>query len=222
MSAAGMRAKQILKNSHVKINAAVFFFMAGEEKKKGNMGKQVLSMASSEPIIETERLFLRLFEAGDLDATHKLFNDEDVQKYLSPKNRRTREQLKFSLKKFAEHWQKRGFGVLCVTKKENGEMIGYCGFQYFDETENIEIMFAVNKEEWNKGFATEAARSCLKYGFENLKFDKIYAATDPNNVASRSVIEKLRMRYDEISVHYEMNLAIFSITREVFQALERL
>lgn len=185
------------------------------------MGKQVLCRAACESLIETDRLHLRLFEDGDLDALYKLFSDADVQKYLSPKNRRTREQLKTLLKNFVSHWHERGFGLLCVTKKESGEMIGYCGFQYFDETKDVEIIFAIRKEDWGKGLATEAAKACIKYGFETLNFDKIYAATDTHNVASRFVIEKLRMRYDESSIHYEMKLAVFSITHEEFNSFKK-
>lgn len=180
---------------------------------------QVLSEISDTTVIETERLSLRLFAEKDLEDAYKLFTDPEVQKYLSPKNRRTREQLKVSLKRFANHWSERGFGILCVTKKENDEMLGYCGFQFFDETKNVEILFCIRLEDWNKGFATEAAKGCIKYGFENLNFDKIYAATDPQNLASQSVLKKLGMHYDEVSNHYEMKLAVFSITRETFRSL---
>lgn len=185
------------------------------------MKEQGLTTIENAPVIETERLFLRLFEDGDLDAAYKLFSDAEVQKYLSPKNRRTREQLKVSLKKFAGHWAERGFGILCITKREKDEMIGYCGFQYFDGTEDVEIIFAVRKEFWQNGFATEAAKECLRFGFENLNFDKIYAATDPQNLASKAVIKKLGMHYDELSNHYEMKLAVFSITREAFRTFSK-
>lgn len=184
------------------------------------MEVDVLRNSLNSPIIRTERLSLRLFEDKDLDDVYKLFTDPEIQKYLSPKNRRTREQLEVSLKKFANHWNERGFGILCVTKKESDEMLGYCGFQFFDETNEVEILFCTRREDWNKGFATEAAKGCIKYGFEILNFDKIYAATDPQNLASQIVLKKLGMHYDEVSEHYEMKLAVFSITREVFQSFK--
>ena len=53
------------------------------------------------PLIETERLTLRMLTADDLDAAYVLFNDGDVQKYLSPANRRTRQQLKVTLENLA-------------------------------------------------------------------------------------------------------------------------
>jgi len=98
------------------------------------------------PTIETERLLLRMFEARDLDSAFRLFNDDDVQKYLSPENKRTRKRLKITLEKLRLRWEERGFGIWCVCEKPSKKMIGYCGFQYLDKTRNIEIVFAYLKE----------------------------------------------------------------------------
>lgn len=81
------------------------------------------------PVLETDRFILRMFEAKDLETAYRLFNDADVQKYLSPKNRRTREQLEVLLETFVGYWRIKGFGLWCATEEHIGEMIGYCGFQ---------------------------------------------------------------------------------------------
>ena len=182
------------------------------------MNKQALKKICDDPAVQTERLVLRKFTAEDLDAAYILFNDDEVQKYLSQKNRRNREQLEVLLAKSINYWEKRGFGLFCVTEKNVGKMIGYCGFQYFDNTTDIEIIFGYLKEFWGKGFATEAAKGCLKFGFEKLEFEKVLAATVPENVASRVVLEKLHMKCEENSVHYDMNLLIFSISSADFLA----
>ncbi len=170
------------------------------------------------PQIETERLLLRMFEPKDLDAAFVLFNDAEVQKYLSPQNQRNREQLKILLEKCLKYWEERGFGVWCVTEKNAGKMIGYCGFQYFDKTTEIAIVFGYLKEYWGKGFATEAAEECLKFGFEKLSFKKIYAVTDPDNLASLHVLEKVRMLLCEKIVHYEMNTVTYAILKNECQS----
>lgn len=180
------------------------------------MEKQASHKIIDRPRIETERLSLRLFEATDLNAAFILFNDADVQKYLSATNKRTREQLEVLMNNSINYWRTRGFGMLCVADKTTNEMFGYCGFQYFDKTPDIEIVFGYLKEYWGKGIATEAARACLKFGFEKLSFEKVFAATVPENTASRSVLEKINMKYDEITVHYNLNLLLFSITRNEF------
>jgi len=172
------------------------------------------------PILETERLSLRMFEVRDFDAVLELFNHDEVQKYLSPENRRTREQLEVILNKMLERWKERGFGLWCVSEKGAGKMLGYCGFQYFDQTSNVEIVFAFLKDFWAKGFATEAANASLKFGFEHLLFEKVFATTHPENTASCRVLEKLGMVFQEQNIHYGIDTFTFMISRADFKPPE--
>ena len=169
------------------------------------------------PIIETERLILRMFEADDFDAAHLLFSDADVQKYLSPANRRTPEQMRVTLEKLATRWLERGFGIWCVCDKNSGEVIGYSGFQYFEKSSEVEILFGYLKEFWGNGYATEAARACLRYGFQTLFFEKVYAAIHPENVPSLRVLEKLEMSFEDRTEHYAMDSITFTISRENYR-----
>lgn len=170
------------------------------------------------PLIETERLLLRMFRAEDLDTVYHLFSDADVQKHLSVENKRTREQLKVTLKNLVSRWDERGFGVWCVTEKKTDEIVGYCGFQYFDDMPEVEIIFAFLKNFWGKGFATEAAKACLRYWFEELTSDEMFAATSPKNFASLRVLEKIGMSYVGQSAHYRMELVTYSTSRSKYRA----
>ena len=114
------------------------------------MEKQALHKIIDCPLIETERLSLRLFRAADLDTAYKLFNNADVQKYLSARNKRSREQMEVLLNNSVNYWKTRGYGILCVADRTTNEMIGYCGFQCFDGTPDIEIGFGFLKEFWEK------------------------------------------------------------------------
>ncbi len=168
------------------------------------------------PTIETERFLLRKFEERDLDLAFRLFNDGDVQRYLSPENRRTREQMKITLQNFNKRWKERGFGMWCASQKNGSEMLGYCGFQYFDETSDMEIIFAFFKDCWGKEFATETANACLQFAFEELSAAKVFAVTHPENLASRHVLEKIGMIYEKRMPHYQMETITFSICRSDF------
>lgn len=168
------------------------------------------------PTIETARLRLRMFADRDFDSTWRLFNDPEVQKYLSPENRRARAQVKTILDNSVEHWKRRGFALWCVSEKSRDTMCGYCGFQYFDETPAVEILFAFHKNAWGKGFATEAANASLRFGFERLQLKKIYAATHPENTASRAVLEKIGMVFETRTTHYGIDTATYSISRGGF------
>lgn len=170
------------------------------------------------PLIETERLRLRMLSADDLDTAFVLFNDDDIQKYLSPANRRTRQQLKVTLKKLALRWKERGFGIFCVCEKGNKKMIGYSGFQYLDKTPQVEILFGFLKEVWGNGFATEAANACLRFGFEEARFEKVCAATHPENLASRCVLEKIGMAFSKKSEYYQFDSMTFTVSRDEYAA----
>ena len=61
------------------------------------------------------------------------------------RNRRSREQMEVLLNNSVNHWKTRGFGMLCVADRTTDEMIGYCGFQTFDGTPEIEIVFGYLK-----------------------------------------------------------------------------
>ena len=169
------------------------------------------------PTIETERLLLRMFEDRDLDSAFRLFNDKDVQKYLSPDNKRTHKQLQTTFERLRLRWEERGFGIWCVCEKTSQKMIGYCGFQYLDKTGNVEIVFAYLKEHWKKGFATEAANACLRFGFKKLKTEKIYAVIHPENTASHRVLKKIGMSFDRATGHYRMNLTAYTIARDEYE-----
>ena len=57
--------------------------------------------------------------------------------------------------------------------------------------EEVELGYLFAREKWGKGFATEAASACLKYGFENIGLTKIIALTDVNHLKSQKVLEKI-------------------------------
>lgn len=181
------------------------------------MKTQIPKEKSVYPVIETERLLLRMFRAEDLDTVYHLFNDADVQKYLSVENKRTREQVKITLANLVKRWDERGFGVWCVTEKKTDQVIGYCGFQMFDNMPEVEIMFAFLKDFWGRGFATEAANAGLRFWFEELTLKKMFAATSPGNTASRRVLDKIGMCFVEPSEHYKMNLVTYSVSRNEYR-----
>jgi len=170
------------------------------------------------PVIETERLLLRSFEGGDLDFACEIFNDEEVQKYLSPANKRTRTQLQTTLQNLVTRWMERNFGIWCVCEKPTGKAVGYCGFQHFDKAPDVEIVFGFLKEFWGFGLASEAAVACLRYGFERLMFEKVFAATHPENTASQVVLEKIGMKFDKRIEHYRMDLMTYVVSAENFSS----
>ncbi len=143
-------------------------------------------------ILETERLILQTWTLEDAPRLFEICGDAEVMKYLGTGEPYELIEQANEFLRWAKDYQKEnGFCRWAVFLKENQEIIGSCGFARPHGTEEIELGYLLAKNFWGKGLATEAASACLRYGFERLKFSKIIAMTDLENVASQKVLEKI-------------------------------
>jgi RimJ/RimL family protein N-acetyltransferase len=170
------------------------------------------------PEIKTKRLRLRAFTPDDLDDLYLVFGDAEVMTYITGGKPRTREATETGLLRTIEGWHNRGFGLWAVVEKDKGRVIGYCGLIFLDDTTEIELAYGLAKSSWGKGFATEAARASLRFGFEELKLERIVAVVNPQNVSSQRVLEKLGMKYTKNAHHYDTDLMYYEISKQDYQS----
>lgn len=172
------------------------------------------------PEIETSRLLLRMFEPDDLDDLSRIYADADVMKYLSGHPLTTEEAASW-LNHFLSGWEEYGFGWWAVVFKESGELIGHCGLQFINVTPEVEVSYGLASAYWRKGLASETARACLRYGFEQLKLGRIYALADPGNIWSHRVMERVGMSYVKTEYYkddlYEGDLVYYVISRDQYR-----
>lgn len=136
------------------------------------------------PIIEGERLVLRPFKSSD--AKDLLEINSNKIKNLKQAN----QWIKNSVSEF-------GFYLAVVLKEEN-KVIGYrelCHLNWWDFQAG-EICAHFNKKYWNKGYSTESGKILINYCFKKLKFHKVYADTNPDNLASQRVLHKLGFKLE--------------------------
>lgn len=172
------------------------------------------------PEIETAHLRLRVPAAADIDSyyTH-IHSDPDVMRYLPGGVPRSRDRTVTTLAIVIEHWHRYGFGVWSVEQKERTGLIGHCGLSCVPDTEGVvELAYAFGKVFWGKGFATQAARANLRFGFEQLGLPEIVAVAVPENIASQRVMEKIGMCRQGITDRfYGVALMLYVISRKDFQ-----
>lgn len=111
-------------------------------------------------------------------------------------------------------WNLRGFGRWAVLTKSNQTMVGLCELGLMDDT--AELFYAFAKKFWGLGFATESARACLRYGFEELGFNRIVAACRHANAASIRVMEKIGMSYEKDISYQGVEAVCYAVTRDTF------
>jgi ribosomal-protein-alanine N-acetyltransferase len=147
--------------------------------------------------LETDRLLLRRWRGGDLDAYARMCADPEVMRYLS--GRMTREQCEAQIARFERGWTERGFGLWAVEDKATGMFIGFVGLLYHDDwpegDDKTEVGWRLDRSFWGRGLATEGALASVRYGFEKLGLERIISITVPENIASRRVMEKAGLTY---------------------------
>lgn len=145
-------------------------------------------------VLKTERTIIRQLQKKDLKQFYLLCSNSEIVKYIGNGKPLTKEQVKNWIEKSKQNYQNFGFGCWAVTS-QNNEFIGYCGLVYPPNSKDIEIIYALAKEQWGKGLASEIVKAVTKYAIEQLKLEKIVATIDPNNKASIKVIEKAGFQY---------------------------
>ncbi|MGD8626426.1 MAG: GNAT family N-acetyltransferase [Anaerolineae bacterium] len=145
------------------------------------------------PTITTPRLILRAFSTDDTEAMYQILKEKEVLRYFPPTDPPPRDRVERMIGGLLKHWQERGYGLWAVEARASGELLGRCGLQWLPDTEEVEVDFILGKPFWGQGFATEAGRASLQYGFEQLDLEKVVGIVHVENIASQRVLEKLGM-----------------------------
>lgn len=145
-------------------------------------------------ILQTDRLLLRELTQEDAGEFFRLNSDPDVMRYTGDDPLSTREEAEKMLRNY-DHYRRYGIGRWAVIKKSDNRFIGYCGFKYSADVDEYDIGFRLFKNEWNKGYATEAAKACIEYAFENFSLNMIVGRAMKVNEASIKVLSKIGLSY---------------------------
>jgi RimJ/RimL family protein N-acetyltransferase len=134
------------------------------------------------------------------------------------------EETKQMVARIEAHFLKHGFGLYAVEKKDTKTFIGYTGlmvpaFESFF-TPCTEIGWRIRRTEWNQGYATEAAKACLDFGFKNLGLKKIYSFTSVHNLASERVMQKIGLKREGNFRHPSLPAGHF-LTEHLLYSMEK-
>ncbi len=166
------------------------------------------------PTIKTARLTLRGFAPDDVDRLAAILGDPEVMRYMPGGKPWSREKSEAIWQNILDHWEQYGFGWWAVVCNADAELIGWCGLTYLDELSETEVAYLLDKPYWGRGFATQAARASLNYGFEQRNLDRIIALAHIENGASRRVMEKIGMAYEKEIHLWGLDLAQYGIARD--------
>ena len=149
---------------------------------------------------ETPRLLLRELLPTDDTGMFELDSDPEVHRFLGNRPVQTLAQSQETIAFVRQQYIDNGIGRWAVVRKDTGEFVGWAGLKLVREPINghvnfYDVGYRLIRRYWGQGFATEAARASVAYGFGVLRQPVLYAMADMENLASRTVLAKVGLRH---------------------------
>ena len=145
--------------------------------------------------LRTERILLRPWRDDDLEPFAALNADPDVMEWFP--STLSRQESDDAVNRYRDHARQYGYAMQPVEVPGVSPFIGLVGLQHVrfqaSFTPAVEVGWRLNREHWGQGYASEAARAWLRYGFEQLGLEEIVSFTAVGNVRSRAVMERVGM-----------------------------
>ncbi len=173
------------------------------------------------PPMATERLILRRILPKDYEDMYEYSSNEKTVEYLAWEYHRTIAFTKNYTKYLQKQYKDGLYYDWAVTLKENGKMIGTCGFTSITpEHQRAEIGYVISPAYWGNGIALEAANAVIRFGFEQMDLNRIEAKFMVGNCASERVMQKLGMQREGVFRDYMFvkgsfrDICFYSMTAE--------
>ncbi|MBL7745733.1 MAG: GNAT family N-acetyltransferase [Chitinophagaceae bacterium] len=164
-------------------------------------------------IIETDRLLLRTFTIDDAPLIYDLNLDPEVTRYTHDPIKSIEHAKEILEKVILPQYVLYNHGRWAVHIRRDLEFIGWCGLKFRAEHNETDLGYRFKKSAWGKGYATEAAFACIRYGFKKLELKRIVGRAEPANAGSCRVLEKCGMNYigdQVIEVHPARTYELFN------------
>ena len=141
-------------------------------------------------IIETARLRVRRIGPEDVNAMFEVYGDAEAMRWVDDGSPITRAECEDWIRVTRKNYEVGGYGMFALLDHESSEIIGFCGLVHPGGQTGVEIKYALKREFWGKGLATEAVKALLAWGADCFGINHVIATVDPENKASQRVLLK--------------------------------
>jgi RimJ/RimL family protein N-acetyltransferase len=142
------------------------------------------------PTVETDRLLLRPFTEDDLDAYAAMMTNPEVVEFLGDAPLERHDAWR-AIALYLGHGQLRGYTQEAVVEKATGRLVGRAGLWRPEGWPGLEVGWALAREAWGRGYATEAASAWRDWAFAHLDADELISVVHRDNVRSARVAERI-------------------------------
>lgn len=171
------------------------------------------------PTLLTPRLALRALRQSDLRDLYAYASDPEIDRYTPWAHYQSISEAQADLDQFIADYDQHGLGAWGIEYLNEQRLIGIINISPpHHHHHRTELGFTIARTHWSQGFATEAARAVITFGFEKMKLHRIEAVCLPENLASARALVKAGMQYEGLLHHYQVwrnkpcNLHMYAIT----------
>lgn len=172
-------------------------------------------------MIETERLLLRPWTLDDAPALQRLASAKEIADGMVslPHPYPAGGAAEWIASVLADGGRRR----FAIVRRADGVLVGSIGLALEEQHRRAEVGYFVGVEHWNRGYATEAVRAVLAYGFRELGLNRIFAHHFVRNPASGRVLEKAGMRREGLRRRHTfkdgefLDSAVYAIVRSEYE-----
>jgi len=186
-------------------HAPVFKIFKKERKGDITLNESQLSIFTKMPTLVTDRLIMRKMLISDYADMFDYASRPVTTKFLLWAPHESPKFTKRYLNYLQGQYREEHFYDFALVEKDSGKMIGTCGFTGFDLTNNsAEVGYVISPDFWGHGFAAEALRRLMRFGFTELMLHRLTARIMDGNIRSMRVAEKCGMRHE--ATHHDSML----------------
>ena len=143
-------------------------------------------------MLSTERLALRPVTADDHPALLAHWTAPDVRRFLFDGAALSAAEVTETIEESIRDFAASGYGIWLIELGSRTGLVGTAGLRPLEES-GLEIFYSLAPGAWGHGYATEAARAVVEYGFGPLGLPEVLAEVDEGNAASVAVVRRLGM-----------------------------
>lgn len=174
-------------------------------------------------MIHSERLMLTPISAQHRFDLFEMDSNPAVHKYIYNQPVESISEVDDYIKAIQQQYLAFKTGRLAVLNKATNECIGWCGIKYIDFQMNnhinfYELGYRFKESAWGKGYAFESSLAVIKHAFKTFSIERIFATTHPDNIASRSVLEKLGFQFIEFFKEDNIDSSWYRLDKTTFEA----
>jgi RimJ/RimL family protein N-acetyltransferase len=184
--------------------------------RKESARDMITASGTSGTALETARLRLEPFALAHAGALSLMDSDPIVMRFIGDGSTKPLEETIAAIKRVQVRWERLGYSWWTIFEKSSGTAVGTACLQHLENIDEkpLEIGWRLRPASQGKGYATEAGRAIIEFGFGKIGANSLLAVANPENVRSRKVMERLGMTFRGTETHYGQTCVVFVIERD--------